>query len=370
MANVIRPEIAAMSAYLVQDAAGLVKLDAMENPFDFPSGLRGQLAARLADASINRYPDPRAHDLKTALRKAMAIPADMDVLLGNGSDEIIQMIALAVARPGATILSVEPSFVMFKMITTFCGMHYIGVPLTADFEIDADETLAAIQKHQPAVIFLAYPNNPTGNLFDRDAIRAIIRATAGLVVIDEAYFAFSSRSFLDELRRYQNVVLMRTVSKLGLAGLRLGMLIGTKTWLDAFDKVRLPYNINVLTQVAATFALDNMAHFTMQTELLIAQRDGLVAALANILLDYPSAKLYPSEANFILVRMPTATGRSIFEHLCTQRVLVKNTGAGHPLLHDTLRITIGAPSENEILIDALKNALQSALPDVIARPSN
>ncbi len=357
MIDVIRPEIAALAAYQVQDASGFIKLDAMENPYDFPAGLRGELAVQLAGASINRYPDPQAFKLKNALRAAMAIPGELAILLGNGSDEIIQLIMTAMAKPGTTVLSVEPAFVMFKMIATFCGLRYVGVPLTADFEIDTDATLAAIHKHQPAVIFLAYPNNPTGNLFDRDAIRAVIRAATGLVVIDEAYFAFSSQSFLNEVHQYQNVLLMRTVSKLGLAGLRLGLLVGSKNWLQAIDKVRLPYNINVLTQAAATVALENIDQFTVQTNTLIHERAKMALVLDKMFSAYPLARQYASEANFILIRLPPATGVAVFEYLCAQRILVKNTGASHPLLHDTLRITIGSPTENQAFLVALQSAL-------------
>lgn len=228
-ADIIRPEIRALSSYHVQNAAGMIKLDAMENPFAFPEALRGGLAQALATASLNRYPPAGAEALKSEIRAAMHIPDGLDILLGNGSDEIIQLIAMAVAKPGAGLLSVEPAFVMFKMIATFCGLNYIGVPLRADFSLDQGAILAAIDREQPALTFIAYPNNPTGNLFDRVAVHEIIAATGqygGLVVIDEAYFAFSPESFLDEIATHPNAVLMRTVSKLGLAGIRLGMLIG------------------------------------------------------------------------------------------------------------------------------------------------
>ena len=254
-AELIRPEILAVSAYTVPSSAGFIKLDAMENPYTFPEALKPQLLEQLAAASLNRYPDAAASALRTAIREAMCIPEALELVLGNGSDEIIQIIAAACAKPGATLLAFEPSFVMFKMIATFCGLRYAGVPLTADFDIDMEATRLAIKRHQPAVVFIAYPNNPTGNLFSRDAIREIITNSPGLVVIDEAYFAFSSDSFLDEIANFPNAVLMRTVSKLGLAGLRLGLLAGHPEWIREFDKVRLPYNINCLTQASATFAL-------------------------------------------------------------------------------------------------------------------
>ena len=210
--QVIRPEILALSAYYVSPASGMVKLDAMENPYSLPPELRNEIAWLAADAPINRYPDASATVLKAALREALAIPEGMDIMLGNGSDEIIQIIALAFARPGAILMSVEPAFVMFRMIATFTGMGYAGVPLRADFSLDVDAMLAAIAQHQPAVIFIAYPNNPTGNLFDAEAVSRIIEAAPGVVVVDEAYQAFADASFMGKLAQYPHLLLMRTLS--------------------------------------------------------------------------------------------------------------------------------------------------------------
>jgi histidinol-phosphate aminotransferase len=281
----------------------------------------------------------------------MRIPAGLDILLGNGSDEIIQLIALATAKPGARLLSVEPAFVMFKIIATFCGQSYIGVPLRADFSLDQPALLAAIQREQPAVTFLAYPNNPSGNLFDRTAIRAIIALAGqygGLVVIDEAYFAFSRESFLDEIAEHSNAVLMRTVSKLGLAGIRLGMLIGRAEWLSEFDKLRLPYNINALTQAAAGFAMRHYGALLQQAEVIKVERARMAAALDRI----DGVVRFSSEANFILIRVPDA-GQT-FERLLSRKILVKNTSKSHLLLTNTLRLTVGTPAENDALIAALQ----------------
>ncbi len=350
-ADIIRTEIAALSAYHVQPSAGLIKLDAMENPYDFPASLQDALLVRLSMASLNRYPSADATELKTAIRDAMNIPADLDILLGNGSDEIIQIIAMALAKPGATLLSVEPAFVMFKMIATFCGLKYVGVPLKSDFEIDVDTVLAAIQRDSPAVTFIAYPNNPTGNLFARDSIERIINACEknnGLVVIDEAYFAFSSESFLHDIAKYPNAVLMRTVSKLGLAGARLGILIGRRKWLQEFDKLRLPYNINVLTQAAATFAMEHYDALLDQAKLITDERTRLAAALSAI----SGIDVFPSQANFLLIRVTDAS--RVFLRLVSRKILVKNPSQSHPLLANTLRLTIGTPAENDAMISALR----------------
>ncbi len=349
--ELIRPEILALSAYPVPLSAGFIKLDAMENPYAFPAELKSQLMAQLADASLNRYPDASASALRAAIRSAMNITDAQDIVLGNGSDEIIQMIAAACAKPGATLMSFEPSFVMFKMIATFCGLNYVGVPLTADFAIDMDATRAAIKQRQPAVTFIAYPNNPSGNLFDRNALREIIRLSPGLVVIDEAYFAFSSASFLDEIANFPNAVLMRTVSKLGLAGLRLGFLVGHPEWIREFDKVRLPYNINCFTQAAASFALKHYDVLLAQAASLVKERE----SLSTLLRTFPGVKVFPSQANFILVRVPDS--EKTFNALLSRKILVKHTDAAHPLLRNTLRLTIGTPLENTALISALRETI-------------
>lgn len=347
----VRPAVQAMSAYVVQDAQGLIKLDAMENPFPLPPALAEQLGQRLASASLNRYPDAAAHALVAGLRQAFNLPRDQQVLLGNGSDEIIQIMALAVANPGAALLSVEPAFVMFRHIAELAGLRYVGLPLNADFSLNEAAMLEAVQAHRPAITFLACPNNPTGNLFDLDAIERIAQASPGLVVVDEAYTAFSRESFLPRMAGHPNVVLMRTLSKLGLAGLRLGYLTGPAEWLQEFEKVRLPYNINVLTQTAACFALEHVEVLNGQARLLVAERGALHQALAAL----DGVTVYPSEANFLLFRVGDAEG--VFARLKSRKILVKNVSRAHPLLAGCLRVSLGTPAENAAFMDALKASL-------------
>lgn len=346
--QLIRPEILALSAYHVADASGLVKLDAMENPYRLPEALRGELGALLGDAAINRYPDPQAPGVQQALRAAFGIGPEYDILLGNGSDELIQILAMALAKPGATLLAVEPSFVMYRMIAGFAGLRYVGVPLKPDFSLDEAAMLEAVEREEPALTFLAYPNNPTGNAFDRGAMERIIAASPGLVVVDEAYHAFAGGlSFLDALARFDNLVLMRTVSKLGLAGLRLGYMVGKPAWIGEFDKVRLPYNVNVLTQVAARHALEHVEVLEAQAATLVGERGKLFQALAAL----PGVQAFDSQANFILFRV--ARAKKVFAGLKARGVLIKCLDGGHPLLNDCLRVTVGAPEENEAFLTAL-----------------
>ena len=312
-ATVIRDEIRAMAAYHVSDSRDMVKLDAMENPYTLPDDIRDEVGKLAAQAHLNRYPDPRAAALKAQLRQVMQVPDAIDVMLGNGSDELIQVLTLAVNRPNAVLLGVEPSFVMFKLIATFAGMRYVGVPLRADFTLDGDALLAAVREQQPALTFIAYPNNPTGNLFDAQAIRGAIEAAPGLVVVDEAYHPFAGRSFLPELASYPNLLVMRTLSKLGLAGVRLGMLFGRPEWLTELDKLRLPYNVNVLTQRIAAYVLGQQSLLEAQAADIRNERTRLAANLAA----QPGVRVYPSDANFILFQVPRAD--AVFTDLKSRR---------------------------------------------------
>jgi len=350
----VRPEIRALSAYHVPEAKGLIKLDAMENPYSWPDSLKEEWISRLSEAEINRYPNPDSTELKQRLRIAMDIPEGADVILGNGSDELIQMIAMTLGGAGRTILSVDPSFVMYKMVASFVGMQYQGVPLkTDDFSLDLTACLEAIERTQPAIVFLAYPNNPTGGLFPYDDLVRIIEAAPGVVVIDEAYAPFTDSSFLDQVMQYDNLLVMRTVSKMGLAGLRLGYLVGAPAWLQEIEKTRLPYNINVLTQISAEFALEHQSVFKEQTSAIRAERAGLLAELQGI----EGVFAYPSEANFILVRLPKGRAAGIHQAMRDQGVLVKNLHGSHALLADCLRLTVGTADENRAQIMALKTSI-------------
>ncbi len=351
--SLLREEILGLRAYHVPSSSGMVKLDAMENPYLLPQTLREDIARVVADAAINRYPDAAALDLKVMIRDVSDLPPGMEVLLGNGSDEIIQLLALAVAKPGAVLLSVEPSFVMYKMIAAFSGMQYVGVPLTADFALDAPALLKAVEQHQPALVFLAYPNNPTGNLFDASVIEQIIQAAPGLVVVDEAYYAFASASFIPMLARYPNLLVMRTFSKLGMAGLRLGFLAGAAAWLAQLEKLRLPYNVGVLTQAVAAKLLQNHDVLLQQAIQIRQDRAWLYGRLAQT----AGVKAYVSEANFILFRVAHAS--KVFEALKQRGVLIKNLDGSHPALADCLRVTVGTAQENECFMQALQESLNA-----------
>ena len=351
--RIIRADIRALSAYPVPDARGMVKLDAMENPYLLPPALRQALGQHLAAAELNRYPVPSYTLLKNKLCVQFGVPPGFDVLLGNGSDELISIISTACAQPGAKVLAPLPGFVMYAVSAGFAGLEFVGVPLRPDFSLDRDAMLAAIAEHQPAVTYLAYPNNPTGTLFDAAAMEDIIRAVgnSGIVVVDEAYQPFASDSFMGRLPEFDNLVVMRTVSKLGLAGIRLGYMAANAALLQEFDKVRPPYNINVLTQAAAEFLLDHRAELDGQATALRSAREQLRQAVTGI----AGVEVFPSEANFLLLRLPNAD--KVFAGLLQRKVLVKNVGKMHPLLQNCLRVTVSTPQENALFLAALKEAV-------------
>ena len=351
IARFIRQDVQSMHGYAIQPSAGMVKLDAMENPFTLPEALRHELGQRLGEVAINRYPGARIDELRAALARHVGLPEGYELILGNGSDEIITLLSMACDTPGAKVLAPVPGFVMYDVSARLQGLRFIGVPLTADFELDEAAMLAAMDQHQPAIVYIAYPNNPTANLFDDAVIEKIIQAAPGLVVIDEAYQPFASRSYLDRVTRHEHVLIMRTLSKFGLAGVRLGYLLGPKALVDQVDKVRPPYNVSVLNAEAALFALEHHDEFARQAAVLRSERTRLSAALAAM----PGVTPYPSEANMVLTRVPDAA--KLFDALKQHKVLVKNVSKLHPLLANCLRLTVGTPQENDLMIDALKVSL-------------
>ena len=347
----IRQDIQSMHAYAIQPSAGLIKLDAMENPHRLSPSLQAELGARLGALALNRYPAGQVDELRHALAAYAGMPQGFDIMLGNGSDELISLVAMACDVPGASILAPLPGFVMYGMSAQLQGLKFIGVDLTSDFELDQKAMLVAITQHRPSIIYIAYPNNPTAHLWDDAVIDRIIEAAPGLVVIDEAYQPFSSRSYIDRLARHSHVLMLRTLSKFGLAGARIGYLIGPKALVAEFDKVRPPYNISVLNCEVALFALEHADVFAVQAGELREQRARIQAALATL----PGVKAWPSDANMILARFPDA--QRTFEGLKEHGVLVKNVSRMHPLLANCLRLTVGTEGENTQLLSALKASL-------------
>ena len=418
VARHVRPDVQAMHGYVVPDATDAIKLDAMENPFRLPEALQAELGRMLAALAINRYPSGTTY---RALKQAIAVQdgllgadAQPDVsrlVLGNGSDELISLLCQLVAQPGAVVMAPAPSFVMYEMSAKLAGASFVPVPLQADFSLDLPAMLQAIETYRPALVFLAYPNNPTGNLFDTAAVQAILRATDGLVVLDEAYAPFAGgASWMSQLDAWPNLAVMRTCSKWGLAGARLGYLAAQPVWTEPLDRIRPPYNISVLDAETTRFALQHFEVFAQQTAALCEARTILAARLQALV--GPQGALgangldtvYPSAANFVLVRVadvvageatpavagghagarsgsvPAGGGQGssdapagtpatapvaqpsratrVATAMRERGVLIKDASRMHPLLANCLRLTVGAPAENEVMLAALTEALQ------------
>jgi len=353
-ARTIRADVQALTAYAVGHVPNAVKLDAMECPYPLPEQVRDEIAQVVREVALNRYPGGDLNAFHARLRIAFGIPAAAQVMCGNGSDELIHLIVQACCAPGDVVLSPAPSFVYFDMAARFNHACPVAVALNADLTLNLPAMLAAIQAHQPKVIFLAMPNNPTGGSWSVDDVQAMIDAAPGLVVIDEAYQPFTDHTWMPRVLDYANVVVMRTVSKIGLAGLRFGYVAGDPAWIAQFDKVRPPYNIGVLTQAVLDVVLRHKSILDDQAAHLRAAREPLARALAQL----PGTTVYPSCGNFVLVRFGGAlTGDEVHRALVQRSILVRNFGHSHPLLEHCLRISIGTPQENDLLLGALREIL-------------
>ncbi len=350
----MRPEVLAQPAYQVAPATGLIKLDAMENPHPWPGELEDAWLAALRDPQLNRYPDAQALGLAAQVRAAHGVPEAAGLMFGNGSDELIQVLITAVAGSGRPVLAPEPTFVMYGVLARALGVPFIGVPLNADFTLDLEAMRAAMAESNPALVFLAYPNNPTGTLDDAATVQAIVDENPGVTVVDEAYAPFAAHSFLKCVGEDDGLMVMRTVSKLGLAGARLGYLAGTPAWIDALDRLRLPYNINTLTQRSVAFALEHREALDAQARGIIEERDRLSERLTGTT---GVEQVFPSQANFILFRVRAGAGHATFAALRDAGILIKDVGRAHPLLADSLRVTVGRPDENDAFLAALGQAL-------------
>jgi histidinol-phosphate aminotransferase len=318
--------------------------------------LQRALGERLGAVAINRYPINKG-EVAAALAQHFEVPSGCQLIVGNGSDELIDLLSVACHHPqgpGATVLAPLPGFVMYEMSARLRGLKFVGVPLTSSFELDERAMLAAIEQHRPALTYIAYPNNPTGNLFDEAAVRRIVDAVGaqdGLLVFDEAYQPFSSRTWMPQLAAHEHVLVLRTLSKFGLAGVRMGYLAGNAALVEQIDKVSPPYNISALNAAATLFALEHAEVFAEQAAVLRRERERLQTALRAI----DGVTAFPSEANMILVRVPDS--KRAFEGMKQRRVLVKHIAGLHPLLANCLRLTVGTPEENTLMIQALKESL-------------
>ncbi len=347
----ISKSVRSISAYSVPRIDCSVKLDGNESPYDLEGEEKLALSERLAKLPVNRYPDPEALDVRTSLSRAVGFPVD-GILLGNGSDEIIQMIVEVLGGKSGRVLVPSPTFSMYRITSLLLGKQVTEVELDENFDIDLEQTLETIRAKDPDIVFLATPNNPTGNSFSEEKVLEILEASGGAVVVDEAYCDFSKKSYIPHIDKYENLLVLRTMSKIGFAGARLGALFARPQIADEVNKARLPYNINSLSQQVMSFALENPEVIERKISLILSEREGVRASLERI----EEIHVYPTDANFFLVRVPDAD--FLFEELVKNDILVRRF-KGESRLANCLRITVGTKEENDRLTQALVGVFSS-----------
>ena len=348
--DLVEKGIFKQSGYIAPEVTGAIKMDANENPISLQEPLKKKLMEEMGRIDLNRYPIAGAPELRNRFAQYYGVDKDM-VMLGNGSDELIQTLCLTLKGKINGVLVPVPAFSMYKIIAVNTGNKVVEVPLDKKFDLDRDAIIGQIKANFPALVFLSYPNSPTGNLFSRDKIEAIIKKTPGIVVIDEAYASFSGQTLLPLLKKYDNLIFLKTLSKLGLASMRLGFLIGNPDIVAQLDKVRLPYNVNSLSQIAANFFLDYQDEFSRQVEEIIKRREELYLGLKEI----AGIKLYPSQSNFIFFSCAFDSDR-IYNKLVEEGIIVKNLNIP-PLMPNCMRVTVGNNKENEAFLRALKSVI-------------
>ncbi len=356
----LRPELRAIAAYHVPRIPGIeVKLDANESPYQLASAEREALAAHLAKVPLNRYPDPGAEGLRERLAREYGCSGS-SLLFGNGSDEIIQILITCFARPRheqdrASIFFPTPSFSVFKLFAGTHGLHTCSSFLTDEFELDLASTREVMARERPNIAFFARPNNPTGTLWPGDALLELadtFRDT--LIVSDEAYGEYATGSLVEKLSAYPNLMIMKTLSKIGLAGLRVGFAIARPEIIAELDKARAPYNISSINQAAAEWVLDHCREVLREhCAQVVSERERLAVELGR----EPGIKVFASQANLLLFRVGAkgqGGGERLWKKLCDLGVLIRCFGGEGPLA-DCLRVTIGSPEENERFLAALRS---------------
>lgn len=344
--KLIRPQVRELKAYHVDEPEVSVKLHANESPYNLDKAVIDRISSEIEKTDFNRYPDAACDEIRTLLAAQLVVEKEQ-ILLGNGSDELIQMIIMAFGGHGAPVVIPHPTFSMYKNIAFAMGEEVKAIPLDGNFELRHEEMMNEVKKGL-SITFISYPNNPTGNCFSEERIIEILETAGGIVVIDEAYFDYSRKSFIKRLKDYPNMIVLRTLSKIGMASLRLGILIASEAIADVINRVRLPYNIGSLQQRAAFLALSEREGLDKGIKSIISERERLSLEMKKI----KNVEIFKSDSNFILFRVNKAG--SIFNKLIEKGILVRNLDSEGPL-KNCLRVTIGRGEENDAFLNIIKN---------------
>ena len=349
--KIISPGLGEIEPYIrAEYREGDTRLDAMESPYgfqDLPAELRKEWLEIISGAEVNRYPTQLSDDSLVFLQQQFSSSTDQRILLGNGSDEIILLLMLLVGR-GAKVLSPDPSFSMYSHISKGLGNKFVGVTLEDDFSLDLGKFEDAIKKNSPDIIFIAQPNNPTGNLFSEDAINLAAELSNGLVVVDRAYDFFYAGDIKEN--NHPNLIELRTLSKIGTAGLRFGFALGNEELIYQLNKLRLPYNLNILTLRSVEFMLKHLKYFLDWADEIVKERDALAEQMQKL----DGVQVFPSATNFLLFKLENKQASACYEDLKRNKVLIKNFDGYHPLLKNCLRISLGKQEDNFLFLEQLK----------------
>ena len=353
MANVnlealVRERVKSLKPYHVENFDCEIKLHANESPFPPPDKGIPIISKLQTEIQLNRYPDPDCRKLRQTLSKRLSVPMEK-LIVGNGSDELIQFILQTFCDPGDTLAFPDPTFAMYSIIAQGMGLKSAAYPLDENWDFEAGPFLEFVEEHNAKAVFFSYPNNPTGNCFSDKAIKKIIEQYAGIVVVDEAYCDFSGKTFIEEMEKHNNLIILKTLSKIGMAGLRLGYGIAEPEVISQFNKVRLPYNSNSISQLLAEKLLSEFPAIQKQIDVIKEERDRMLEKLSEI--EFITA--YPSDSNFILFQVQKDSAQ-FFQALVEKGILIRNL-AGHPRLQNCLRVTVGTQEENDKFLQQVRS---------------
>ncbi len=349
----IRSDIVNLKPYVVNNIQHKIKMDANENPYDIPRHIKEHINKEIIDHNFNRYPDPVAMELREALASEFGVSADQ-ILAGNGSDELISYIISAFGGNESAVIFPVPTFSIYEIFARLWGTKVISIPLSEDFDLKTNEIISAMNSVNRSIVFISFPNNPTGNCFSEQAILEIIEnSRSSIIVLDEAYYEFSQKTFMPLLKLHNNIIILRTFSKAyGLAGLRVGYMIANKEIIDQILKIKMVYNINSLSQKIALILLRYKNEMSKYINIILQERDKLFDDLSK----KNELKVFNTNANFILFRVKTSA-QFLFSELLKNGILIRNLNEPE-LLENCLRVTVGKPDENTAFMSVINRSLQ------------
>ncbi len=347
--ELVRDKIKTLETYQVENQNEGIKLHANENPYPPPPKLLNKIFQQMDDLELNRYPDSDCSELKKVIANRTGASVEQ-IIIGNGSDELIQHLMQILCNEGETVAFPDPTFAMYSITAQCLGLNPASFPLNDNWDFDASSVLKILGKHQAKIVFISYPNNPTGNCFSEREIQQVIEQFKGIVVLDEAYYDFSEKTFLEQMEKHNNLVILRSLSKIGLAGLRVGYGIFPIILAEQVNKVRSPYNSNSISQWFASEVLSDFALVQNQIDSILEERARLMDELSKL----SAVVAYPSNSNFILFQV-AKDGEKVFNNLKANGTLLRNMGS-HPRLKNCLRVTVGTKQENDQFLNQLRKA--------------